>query len=75
MLSAVLEDDSVPVSIHASAREATSFRTSITSKAPVSIHASAREATEFLRQIERKRQVSIHASAREATSVGAARYP
>ena len=55
------------VSIHASAREATSIRCSELLAPPVSIHASAREATRMPRSILCQLSVSIHASAREAT--------
>ena len=59
-----LADD---VSIHASAREATSIQGVFQLLFEVSIHASAREATLFISFIIQKIKVSIHASAREAT--------
>ena len=56
-----------PVSIHASAREATAGRREVRRQQAVSIHASAREATRLGGAPEKRRRVSIHASAREAT--------
>ena len=55
------------ISIHASAREATSLQSSILLLKNISIHASAREATGMGRKVSQKRHISIHASAREAT--------
>ena len=56
-----------PVSIHASAREATMFKAQLRILRKVSIHASAREATPDYYCNQHGRNVSIHASAREAT--------
>ena len=58
----------VPVSIHASAREATCLFDIDITQLGVSIHASAREATETRIHFDTVDIVSIHASAREATS-------
>ena len=55
------------VSIHASAREATSHCLVLCLRGKVSIHASAREATRPIFGTDRSAMVSIHASAREAT--------
>ena len=55
------------ISIHASAREATTLAAARLNFCCISIHASAREATEpYTNRYDRKR-ISIHASAREAT--------
>ena len=63
------------VSIHASAREATTPVEVDKTNAYVSIHASAREATPaFGRQGTLEFGVSIHASAREATSTPIIRF-
>ncbi len=57
-----------PVSIHASAWEATIIRAIPLAMSPVSIHASAWEATSRLRESPEDFLVSIHASAWEATA-------
>jgi len=57
------------VSIHASAREATTAHAADHVAALVSIHASAREATWLKRNARSIADVSIHASAREATNL------
>ena len=55
------------ISIHASAREATTLAAARLNFCCISIHASAREATEpYTNRYDRKR-ISIHASAKEAT--------
>src|SRR4051812_42004357 len=59
----------LPVSIHASAREATADNRHPPVRNHVSIHASAREATMNPAQVVVRREVSIHASAREATVI------
>ena len=58
----------MPVSIHASAREATVITRRQGLACLVSIHASAREATVGGKGKKKLWRVSIHASAREATS-------
>ena len=65
-----LEDPTDGVSIHASAREATSLLLTCDIVKIVSIHASAREATYCDDTVKKCIIVSIHASAREATSTG-----
>ena len=55
------------VSIHASAKEATTVTRRVECGMEVSIHASAREATRIERDDRTTDGVSIHASAREAT--------
>ena len=66
-LGQVREAGSWQVSIHASAREATSVILEPSTEERVSIHASAREATRCVFTQEGCANVSIHASAREAT--------
>ena len=63
----------LPVSIHASAREATGSFCCPACRTNVSIHASAREATLPGRNHGQGKRVSIHASAREATQIQAIR--
>ncbi len=58
------------VSIHASAREATTLIARTGGITGVSIHASAREATCQDQSHSQIPRVSIHASAREATVTG-----
>ncbi len=70
-----LSSPTLEVSIHASAREATSTGAFIANISKVSIHASAREATKRIVQHNRGIIVSIHASAREATSRSAISSP
>ena len=55
------------ISIHASAREATSSIVIGTMTSCISIHASAREATHLNTRFSIRISISIHASAREAT--------
>ena len=57
------------ISIHASAREATTLAAARLNFCCISIHASAREATLSVSVPVRQIQISIHASAREATKL------
>ena len=67
----IRENSSQYVSIHASAREATTGAVEAAQNIVVSIHASAREATIIRTLPAAPHDVSIHASAREATRVSA----
>ena len=57
----------ITISIHASAKEATSLIMKTIFTKYISIHASAKEATEFITERSAKHRISIHASAKEAT--------
>ena len=63
-----------PVSIHASARDATAHPVNALHRDGVSIHASARDATDVLALVDKFGVVSIHASARDATPAGGHRW-
>ena len=64
----------ITVSIHASARDATSHGHAVSAYGNVSIHASARDATNLMHRAGVGVPVSIHASARDATCRQAAQH-
>ncbi len=57
----------VPVSIHASVKDATSLGVFNLSYTGVSIHASVKDATDLFKIFQPKFRVSIHASVKDAT--------